>query len=63
MAKLKSPLNDTYINSPDFTNMSTTETTIGNDEKFHKDIKKISEKERNEQARLNMKFSNSIIIK
>lgn len=63
MAKLKTPLSDTYINAPDLTNMNTTETSIGNAEKFYEDIKKISEKERNEQARFNLKFSNTIIVK
>lgn len=52
-----------YINTLDLTTMNTTETTIGNYEKFYEDIKKISEKERNEQAKLNLKFSNTIMIK
>lgn len=63
MAKLKTPLSDTYINTLDLTSMNTTETTIGNDEKFYEDIKKMSEKEKSEQAKLNMKFSNTIIVK
>lgn len=63
MAKLKNPLSDTYINTLDLTTMNTTETTIGNDEKFYEDIKKISEKERNEQTRLNAQFSDIIIVK
>ena len=63
MAKLAKPLKEEDFKLLNISETSKSETTIGNEEKFTDYIEKMATKERKEQARLNAKFSDSIVAR
>lgn len=63
MAKLTKPFKEEDFKPLNISETNKSETTIGNEGKLTEYIEKMVTKERKEQARLNARFSDSIVVR